>query len=74
MLSDASKVAACRDTESMEMGVEVVSQEPRIFVIEDVISAVEGQLIIDLATKKLKRSRAGPLTFCLKIWLNRGSP
>lgn len=53
-------MAACRATDTtIEMGVEVISQVPRIFVIEDVISEAEGRLIIDMASKKLKRSRAG---------------
>ena len=43
----------------MELGLEVISISPRIFVIENVLSEAEGQLVIDLATKKLQRSRAG---------------
>ena len=57
--TDAESVSLCRDTEPFEMGIEVISQEPRIFVIENVISDAEAQLIIDLATAKLVRSRAG---------------
>ena len=41
------------------MGIEIISQEPRIFVIENVMSDTEAQLIIDLASVKLVRSRAG---------------
>eukprot|EP00486_Rosalina_sp_Unknown_P007558 CAMPEP_0201576684 /NCGR_PEP_ID=MMETSP0190_2-20130828/22626_1 /ASSEMBLY_ACC=CAM_ASM_000263 /TAXON_ID=37353 /ORGANISM="Rosalina sp." /LENGTH=350 /DNA_ID=CAMNT_0048007831 /DNA_START=62 /DNA_END=1111 /DNA_ORIENTATION=+ len=53
------QASACRDEGSMEMKIEVISQEPRIFVIENVMSDTEAQLIIDLASAKLVRSRAG---------------
>eukprot|EP01084_Bolivina_argentea_P288795 495737_1 len=56
---DNVQVSKCRDDGSIDMGIEIISQEPRIFVIENVISDTELQLIIDLATKKLVRSRAG---------------
>jgi len=54
-----SEVAGCRSTGRIERGIEVISESPRIFVIEDVLSEAEGQLVIDLATTKLVRSRAG---------------
>lgn len=60
--TDVEQVNACRNmngNERFEMQLEVVSLKPKIYVIENTMSDFEAQVVINLATPKLHRSRAG---------------
>jgi len=45
--------------EETEFVLEVISKEPRVFLLRNVLSAAECDLIVQLSRPKMKRSRAG---------------
>ena len=58
-LSLNDQKAACQSTEDISVSVEVISVKPKMFVIEDIISEAEGEMVKQLATPKLHRSGTG---------------
>ena len=58
LCKDTEKVCE-QSTEEIELFLEVLSLEPRAFVIENFLSDYEAQTIIDTATPKLGKSTVG---------------
>jgi len=50
---------SAQNDETQDFVLEVISQEPRAFLIENTLSDTECDLIIQLSKPKMKRSRAG---------------
>lgn len=58
-LNKNEQIELCQNKQDININIEVISQEPKMFVIENIINNLEAEMVKELATPKLHRSGTG---------------